>query len=87
MALEIPLSMAESRPTGSDWRALKRSCRCPRYVPTARFIVVIATDCSPVQWTFTLGLALSSAVDALVTISLFALLKENGGKEYLRYVY
>ncbi|TEB32577.1 hypothetical protein FA13DRAFT_261389 [Coprinellus micaceus] len=35
-------------------------------------------------WTFTLGLALSSAVDALVTISLFALLKENGGKEYLR---
>ncbi|KAJ3547979.1 hypothetical protein NMY22_g1453 [Coprinellus aureogranulatus] len=36
------------------------------------------------SWTFTLGLALSSSVDVLVTVSLFVLLRENGGKEYLR---
>lgn len=36
------------------------------------------------SWTFTLGLGLSSAVDLIVTVSLFVLLKENGDKGYLR---
>ncbi|KAG2022335.1 hypothetical protein CC2G_000095 [Coprinopsis cinerea AmutBmut pab1-1] len=43
----------------------------------AKFVVVSS-------WTFTLGLALSSAVDLIVTVSLFLLLRDTVGPDTLR---
>lgn len=62
-------------------RSVKRACILE--IRTLRHLL----DACARQWTFTLGLGLSSAVDLIVTVSLFVLLKENGDKGYLRYVY